>query len=150
MKKFIKIFIAILLFNSALYSQVVIGLDNVTTETTVVSLIPLVTKITGTVPFRISGGTLNDVRSFVCQFSYDPGSVFFNPYVDNLTGVVNKNIADDTNLSAVSRDGVISISWFTGDTDGADLSGRLFDLRFLYISGFSELDFITATFKDKN
>jgi len=123
-------------------SSVVICQPNISIGKVTTTGVPPLVKV----PVNVSA-PLNNVKSFILQFSYDKSSVAFNHKAASArSGVSNFALSDETNLSVTESNGLISLSWV--NSTGATLDGKLFDLDFNYSLGFSEVRFVSATIKD--
>lgn len=132
------ILIVLLIFNSALFSQTI----------SVGKVLPAGNPSHALVPVSISQ-QLNNVKSFTMQFSYDVTSVGFNHQPASIqSGILNNTLPDPTKLFVSDKNGSISMSWTSANPAGAALNGKLFDMDFLYAAGFSEIRFVSASFKD--
>lgn len=140
MTKQIILLVALLLVISAAHGQTTISIGKVTSS--------------GAMPREVlvpveAAAQMNNIKSITMQFSYNPDVITFNYNPkDEITGIKNFVLSDAT-LAVSSREGIISISWVTNTTGGVILpAGKLFDLDFTFLSGFSEVRFFAATIKD--
>jgi|GEM_PF-6577441 len=130
-----------LLMNQFIFSQITISIGKVTRS----GVLPAQVFV----PVNVSS-PLNNVKSISMQFSYDRTRAAFNHTVSSLqSGILNFALPDFDNLIVTDKEGLISLSWTNaGTTLGAVLNGKIFDMDFNLISGFSEIRFIAATIKD--
>jgi len=134
MSKYIKLLIALLLFNSVIFSQ------SITIGKVTYAGNPVI------VPISVSG-TLTNVKSISMQIKYDPSSIsFIHDIEDPLSGITGITLPNTNYFSVYSENGLITISWF--NSSGVDLNGALFNLSFNYSTSFSEIRFVSATVKN--
>jgi len=130
-KTFVKILVLFFAAGSLAFGQTTVTIDDVTQT-------PILSGDAITIP--VSSSSVGNLKSFTFRISYDPASLEF---VDVDASTLPNY---DTYFSFIEKDGIISVSYF--NTSPFSLNGKIFDVNFKYISGFSEVRFTSAKMKD--
>lgn len=123
MKKIIKILYSLALFSSVVICQTTITIDNKTGS------------IGNTVTISVSSTSVSNVKDFTFHIRYDPNSVEFKEVDKSGSPLPNS----DDFLMYIEEDGFVAVSYF--NSEPVTLNGKLFDMKFKFLDGFSEFRF---------
>lgn len=135
MKRIIPVMsLIILFFTSVMFGQTTVS-------------IPDLNSNPGEVLVPVSTGSLTDVGSITIDIEYDTNVLEFNPEgLEDSTQILNTVLKGSGFLNVNENAGVISVGWF--DLTSIDISGKLFDIKFNYLGGSSDLAFTRVEITD--